>query len=120
MVGVVVAVGGGGVSVGGTSVKVGVGVIGVGVGIGVFVGGKGVNVLVALGFNKACSVISPMAVFMASITITSYVAVNSAGASPDCPNELNEHPLKIIKDTEKKKNRRNFRFIITFLNYQPL
>jgi hypothetical protein len=72
-------------------------------------------VLVALGFNKACCVISAIAVFMASITMTSYVAVNSAGAGPDCPNELNEHPLKKIKDIEIKKNRKNFRFIITFL-----
>jgi hypothetical protein len=119
-VGVVVEVGGSGVSVGGIAVKVGVGVIGVGLGIGVFVGGMAVNVFVALGFNNACCVISATAVFMASMTMISYVAVNSAGDSPDCPNELNEHPLKKIKDIEKKKNRRNFRFIITFLNYQSL
>lgn len=82
IVGVVVAVdvGGSGVLVGGSSVFVAVGVTGVG--LEVFVGGIGVNVLVALGLSCASKVISAIADFIASITIAPYVAVMSAGEGP--------------------------------------
>jgi hypothetical protein len=60
-------------------VAVSVGGIGVMLGSGVLVGGRGVLVLVALGLANACWVTSPIAVFMASITMASYVAVISAG-----------------------------------------